>query len=68
MAGFCHGEFSEETKRLLQAEHAGRSVVTSLALCETCGLRVKAENKFGQWMPVNHRAPRPYNSRKRINK
>jgi hypothetical protein len=54
---FCRGEFSEATKQLLRAELESKSIVRSLALCETCGRHVMAENKGGEWVPITHHPP-----------
>lgn len=58
MARFCRGEFSEETKRLLKAEHANGGGVAFLNRpCATCGRQVLAENKAGEWVPITHDVP-----------
>jgi hypothetical protein len=65
----CSGKFSAETKqRLIDAHKAGDATAHLRQPCDVCGLGVVAENKGGEWMPVNHDKRRAYNSGKRSSK
>ena len=55
---FCPGKFSAETKQLLNEKfRAGEVTFTETHLCEICGVRVIAESKSGEWVPVTHKRP-----------
>ena len=55
MPRFCHGQFSEETKRLLKNDDNGNAFMSQP--CAVCGLHVVAENKAGEWVPKTHHQP-----------
>ena len=54
MPRFCHGQFSEETKRLLKDDKAN---AFKRHPCAVCGQYVLPENKAGEWVPTTHHKP-----------
>jgi hypothetical protein len=56
MPRLCRGEFSQETKRILQADD-GLGIALLSQPCSVCGSHVAAENKAGEWVPKIHPTP-----------
>lgn len=55
--------FDDESLRRIKDDFANSRL--TMGTCAKCGRNVVAENKVGQWIPINHDLPQGYRSGKR---